>query len=51
MIDPIAQLASRHIEGTPSVLGCRRMPCGYANANYRLETSKKSLTKKMILLK
>jgi len=38
MSEPIAQLAARHIDGSPAVLGCRRMPCGYANANYRLET-------------
>ena len=38
MNDPIAQLTASHIDGSPAVLGCRRMPCGYANANYRLET-------------
>ena len=39
MTDGIAQLTARHIDGSPAVVSCRRMPCGYANANYRLETS------------
>jgi len=39
MNDPITQLAARHIDGSPALLSCRRMPCGYTNANYRLDTS------------
>jgi hypothetical protein len=36
---PIARLATRHIEGSPAVLACRRMARGYASANNRLDTT------------
>lgn len=39
MSDAIAQITALRIAGSPAVVSCRRMPRGYANANYRLETS------------
>ena len=39
MTEPIATFAASRIEGSPTVVGCRRMSSGFANANYRLETN------------
>ena len=39
MIEPIAEAAAARIPGSPRVVSCRRMSSGFANANYRLETS------------
>ena len=39
MTEGIAQTATACIEGSPGVMRCTRMPSGFANANYRLETS------------
>ncbi len=39
MRETIAEKAVSLIIGSPSLISCRRMPLGFANANYRLETS------------
>ncbi len=39
MAETIAELAAARMAGSPAVVSCRRMPSGFANANYRLETS------------
>lgn len=39
MSHSIARFAARHIKGSPAVLACRRMARGYANTNYRLDTT------------
>ena len=39
MSEAIAELATESMEGSPAVVSCRRLPSGFANSNYRLETS------------
>ena len=35
----LAETVASRIDGSPTVVSCERMSSGYANANYRLETS------------
>lgn len=37
--EEIAEFTASHLEGSPTVVSCQRMPSGFANANYRLETT------------
>ena len=39
MSERIAEFAVERMEGSPAVVSCLRMASGYANSNYRLETS------------
>ncbi len=38
MTEVIAAAAASRMEGLPTVLSCERMPSGFSNSNYRLET-------------